>query len=88
MEHPILGDIAVRKAIAYALNRKDIIFKVYLNNAEATDVPIPSDSWLYDGASRIYDFERKNNKTLDKNGWIDLNDDGIRDESLIQTQLS
>jgi peptide/nickel transport system substrate-binding protein len=81
LEHPILGDIAVRKAIAYALNRKDIIFKVYLNNAEATDVPIPSDSWLYDGASRIYDFEReKAIKLLDEAGWIDLNDDGIRDK--------
>jgi len=81
LEHPILGDIAVRKAIAYALNRKDIIFKVYLNNAEATDVPIPSDSWLYDGASRIYDFEReKAIKLLDEAGWIDLNDDRIRDK--------
>ena len=52
-----------------------------MNNAEATDVPIPSDSWLYDGASRIYDFEReKAIKLLDEAGWIDLNDDGIRDK--------
>ncbi|NLO83611.1 MAG: hypothetical protein GX094_11260 [Clostridiales bacterium] len=79
LEHPILGDVAVRKAIAYALQRKDIIFKVYLNNAETIDVPIPSDSWLYDASSRIYDFEQeKAVKLLEEAGWFDPDGDGIR----------
>ena len=31
----------VRKALAYGIDRKSIINEIYLNNAEAVDVPIP-----------------------------------------------
>lgn len=71
MGHPVLADVNVRKAIAYALDRKDIIFKVYLNNAEAVDVPIPSDSWLYDSNYRIYDYDPdKAIELLEQAGWM------------------
>ncbi|NLX71222.1 MAG: peptide ABC transporter substrate-binding protein [Clostridiales bacterium] len=81
LNHSILGDVNIRKAIAYALQRKDIIFRVYLNNAEAVDVPIPSDSWLYDGNTRIYDFEQeKAIKLLEEAGWTDSDGDGIREK--------
>lgn len=71
MDHPILSDVNVRKAVAYALDRKDIIFKVYLNNAEAVDVPIPSDSWLYDSSYRIYDWDLdKAADLLEQAGWV------------------
>lgn len=71
MSHPVLSDVNVRKAIAYALDRKDIIFKVYLNNAEAVDVPIPSDSWLYDSSYRIYDYDpNKAIELLEQAGWV------------------
>lgn len=71
MSHPVLSDVSVRKAIAYALDRKDIIFKVYLNNAEAVDVPIPSDSWLYDSSYRIYDYDPdKAIELLEQAGWV------------------
>jgi len=71
MNHPVLSDANVRRAIAYALDRKDIIFKVYLNNAEAVDVPIPSDSWLYDANYRVYDFDLdKAIELLEGAGWV------------------
>jgi peptide/nickel transport system substrate-binding protein len=83
MNHSILSDIRIRKAIAYALDRKDIIFKVYLNNAEAVDVPIPSDSWLYNNDYRIYDFEpEKAIELLEKAGWVDSDGDGVRDKHI------
>ncbi|MBM7582190.1 peptide/nickel transport system substrate-binding protein [Caldicoprobacter guelmensis] len=70
MNHPVLSNVNVRKAIAYALDRKDIIFKVYLNNAEAVDVPIPSDSWLYDSSYRIYDYDpNRAVELLEQAGW-------------------
>jgi len=71
LDHPVLSDVSVRKAIAYALDRKDIIFKVYLNNAEAVDVPIPSDSWLYDSSYRIYDCDvDRAIELLEQAGWV------------------
>lgn len=71
MNHPVLGDVNVRRAIAYALDRKDIIFKVYLNNAETVDVPIPSDSWLYDSSYRIYDYDPDRAiELLEQAGWM------------------
>ena len=36
----ILGDNRVREAIAYAIDRKDIVSRVYASNAQAVDVPI------------------------------------------------
>lgn len=73
-------DKSVRKAIAYGIDRKDIISKVYLNNAETVDVPIPSNSWLYDSSYRIYDYDEKRAKKLLKEaGWNDNDGDGILD---------
>ena len=72
-------DKSVRKAIAYGIDRKDIISKVYLNNAETVDVPIPSNSWLYDSSYRIYDYDEKRAKALKEAGWNDNDGDGILD---------
>mgnify|MGYP001156161458 CR=1 FL=1 len=76
----LFNDKSVRKAIAYGIDRKDIISKVYLNNAETVDVPIPSNSWLYDSSYRIYDYDEKRAKKLLKEaGWNDNDGDGILD---------
>ncbi len=78
---PILDDINVRKAIAYAIDRKEIISKVYLNNAETVDVPIPPSHWLYNSAYRVYDFDaEKAGKLLKDAGWGDIDGDGVLDK--------
>jgi len=72
---PLL-DRRVRQAIAYGLDRKDIIFRVYFNNALAVDVPVPSDSWLYNPNSRIYDYQPdKAIELLTDAGWTNLDED-------------
>jgi peptide/nickel transport system substrate-binding protein len=82
-EHPLFADKNIRKAIAYAIDRKDIISKVYLNNAETVDVPVPSNSWLYDSTYRIYDYDAERARTLLANaGWTDSDGDGIMDRTL------
>lgn len=79
----LLRDTTIKKAIAYALNRKDIISKVYLNNAETVDVPIQSNSWLYDSRFRIYDYDpKKALRLLQDEGWRDTDKDGILDKIL------
>jgi len=74
----LFQDKSVKKAIAYGIDRKDIISKVYLNNAETVDVPIPSKSWLYDSTYRIYDYDvQRAVKLLKEAGWEDSNGDGV-----------
>ena len=79
--NPLFADKNVRKAIAYAIDRTDIISRVYLNNAETVDVPMPSNSWLYDSAYRIYDYDEKRAaKLLKEAGWTDSDGDGVLDK--------
>ncbi|HZJ83481.1 MAG TPA: ABC transporter substrate-binding protein, partial [Clostridia bacterium] len=74
---PLL-DNRVRKAIAYAMDRKDIVSRVYSHNALAVDVPIPPDSWLYDPDLRMYDHQsEKAQQLLEEAGWTSLNFEGI-----------
>lgn len=82
-EHSLLADKNIRKAMAYAIDRKDIISKVYLNNAETVDVPLPSNSWLYDSTYRIFDYDAERARALLANaGWADTDGDGVLDKTL------
>lgn len=81
MNNAILSDVRVRKAIALALDRREIIAKVYLNHAMTCDVPVPPDSWLYDLKFKAYDQDVAQAKTLlDEAGWKDRDGDGILDK--------
>lgn len=77
----VLGDKKVREAIAYAMDRKDIISRVYSNNAQAVDVPIPPDAWYYDSDLRVFDYQPiKAQQLLEEAGWKDSDGDGILDK--------
>lgn len=81
-DNPLLTDIRLRKAIAYALDRNNIISNVYMNRAFACDVPIAPDSWLYESKSKLYDYNvSKAAALLDEMGWTDVDNDGIREHS-------
>lgn len=89
--HGVLEDRRVREAIAYGIDRKDIISRVYFSNAQAVDVPIPPDSWYYDSDLRVYDYQpQKAQQILGDAGWRDINEDGIlyRDDEGKITELS
>lgn len=75
-----LQDKRIRQAIAYALDRREIISRCYYNHAVAVDVPIPPDSWLYDSSSKVYDTNVARAKALlEDAGWMDYDGDGIRE---------
>ena len=76
-----LRKIGIRKAIAYAIDRSSIITNVYMNRAQASDVPIAPDSWLYESKSKIYDYNTdKAQQLLAEAGWSDINGDDVLDK--------
>jgi len=68
-----------RQAIAYALNKSQIISKVLVNHAVATDVPIPPDSWLFDTELSIYEHNKKEAvRLIEELGYTEFDEDGFR----------
>jgi peptide/nickel transport system substrate-binding protein len=71
------ADKNVRKALAYALDRHDLISNVYQNHAVAADVPVPIDSYIYDSAYKVYDTNTdKALQYMSDAGWVDNDNDG------------
>ena len=72
-----LSNLLVRQAIAYAINRGNLITNVYMNRARACDVPIAPDSWLYNSRSKVYDYNTELALSLfEQAGWKDSDGDG------------
>lgn len=72
----------LRRAIAYGLNRQNIIETVYLGHGTQTDVPIHPDSWLTSEESNSYGYNLEAAKAeLKKLGWKDNDGDGILEDS-------
>lgn len=72
-----LSNLLVRQAIAYAINRGNLITNVYMKRARACDVPIAPDSWLYNSRSKVYDYNTELALSLfEQAGWKDSDGDG------------
>ncbi|MFN8491213.1 MAG: ABC transporter substrate-binding protein [Caldilineaceae bacterium] len=79
--HPILGDGRVRQAIAYGLDYTRIISDVYQNQGERPATYLPASmSWALDKTLQPYPFQPdKAKQLLTEAGWVDANQDGIRE---------
>ncbi len=77
---PELKDVQVRKAIRHAINLDAILSKTYMGMATKTDTPLPPGTWMYNDAinANLYD-PQKAMDLLEKSGWTDTDDDGVRD---------
>ncbi|MGD1867295.1 MAG: peptide ABC transporter substrate-binding protein [Phormidesmis sp.] len=78
--HPFLSDVNIRKAIDQAIDRDAITNTIYGNAGQRTNqlLPFPSE---YANPSLYYRHDPANaNALLDAAGWIDTNDNGIRDK--------
>ncbi|SHH85887.1 peptide/nickel transport system substrate-binding protein [Caloranaerobacter azorensis DSM 13643] len=72
--------LALRKAIAFGINRDNIINKVYLGHATKVDVPIHPNSWLL-SQKNVYDYNvNKAKEILNEAGWKDTDNDGILED--------
>jgi len=66
----VLADLSVRRAIAHALDKKDIIDRALLGHAVATETPVPPGSYLFDLGIEIYEHNlKKADELLGGLGW-------------------
>lgn len=81
--HPILGDVRVRQAIAYAIDRQALIDHLYSGQSAFLHEPLTyPDHPLYTSESQInlYHFDPDRAQALlQEAGWIDSDGDGIRE---------
>jgi len=78
INNSVFSDPNVRKALAFSIDKGDIISKALINHAVAADFPVPPDSWLYDGKLKIYEYNTaRAQELLSESGWKDTDNDGI-----------
>ncbi|HVA27232.1 MAG TPA: peptide ABC transporter substrate-binding protein [Candidatus Baltobacteraceae bacterium] len=79
LRNPILADVNVRRALAYATNRQEIIAKIMHGSEYPSDTPEhPTLSWAYTTDVVHYPFDPAKAKAmLDADGWH-VGPDGIR----------
>ena len=78
LKNPLFGDIRVRRAINYAIDKKKIIASV----THSVNIPAYADvaplSWAYEPNVRHYDYDPETaRRLLDEAGWV-VGPDGVR----------
>ena len=77
---PLFSDKRVRQAIAYAIDKKEIIRGVLLGYGVAATGPYKPDAWFYNPNVRRYPYDpQKAIKLLAEAGWLDRDKDGWLD---------
>jgi peptide/nickel transport system substrate-binding protein len=77
LRDPILRDVHVRQAVAYALNRKPMIEYLWRGQAQLARSILPPQSWAYDGDVPAYDHDPDQARSLlDAAGYPAVN--GVR----------
>lgn len=70
-KNKLLQENAVRKAIAYGIDRHKIVKNIYLNHGTVTDVPINPHSWLYNEESLQYGYDLEGARALlEESGFV------------------
>lgn len=82
VENEKLSNKNVRKAIANAINREGIVQGLLSGHGEVIESPIAQQFWAYDEeAVNHYSFDQeKAMGMLDEEGYVDVNDDGMRED--------
>jgi len=81
LKNPLFREKEIRRAIAYAVDKKAIVKAVLLNYGTPVSVPYTPGSWAYNKNVKKIKYEpRKARKLLEKNGWVDTDGDGIREK--------
>ncbi len=72
---------SIRKAIAYGINRQDIIHKVYLGHGTQIDLPIYPDSYLLSSDANTFGYSKEIALgILNEAGFRDIDEDGILED--------
>lgn len=76
--HPILGDLRVRQAIQYAIDKQDLVDRLHFGNVKAGTTVIPHGVFACPQEPSEFSVE-KANALLDEAGWT-VGADGIREK--------
>ena len=77
LRDPILRDVSVRQALAYAIDRRPMIQYLWRDFARPADSILPPQSWAYDADVPKYGFDpEKARQILDTAGYLPVN--GVR----------
>ncbi len=72
-----MGDVRMRQAVMYAIDRANVASNAYLGMGIQCEVPVNPSSWLYESQSAIYYYSPERALQLIKEcGWNDLTNDG------------
>jgi len=78
LKNPLFADKRVRQAIAYAINRQEIIDGIILGLGKIATGPFKPGTWVYNEKVFNYPYDRQKAKALlAEAGWSDHNGDGI-----------
>jgi peptide/nickel transport system substrate-binding protein len=78
LDNPILGDKSIRRAMAYAIDRQDLVNRVLAGKSAPADSLVPFISPLFNPGTTKYVFNPDLAKqTLDDAGWT-MGPDGVR----------
>jgi peptide/nickel transport system substrate-binding protein len=80
-KHPIFSDKHVRQAMTLLFDRESVNTKIYSGYARLVSGPFYINSWAYDKSVKPMPFDPAAARVLlDRAGWKDSNNDGIRDK--------
>lgn len=79
--NPLFKDKRIRQAIAYAINKEEIIEGIVLGLGRPATGPFPPTSWAHNPSVKQYPYDPdKAQKILTNIGWKDTDNDGILDK--------
>lgn len=74
----VMGDVRMRQAVMYAIDRAALASNAYLGMGIQCEVPVNPSSWLYESQSAIYYYSPERALQLIQNcGWSDVTGDGM-----------
>ncbi len=81
LKNPLFGDRRVRQALAYAIDKDEIVEGVLLGLGTVANGPFPSSLWAHNAELKPYPFDpQRARQLLSEAGWADANGDGLLDK--------
>lgn len=82
LRNPLFKDLRVRKAIAHAINKREIADGVYEGYATPATGPFPPQSWAYNPNIKDLPYDlNESRRLLAEAGWKDTDNDGMIDKN-------
>jgi len=83
----VTSDISIRKALSYGLNREQMVEDVLNGYGKPAYTECDYMPWFNEESIVNYDLDKAKG-ILDEAGWIDLNNDGIREKSNLNAEFT